>query len=193
MAMHQPDPPLTPSHRAAADGPPLDDVALGVLLRRVAAAAPARTALVDGQPDPADRRRWTYAEMLAEAEAVGRALAARFTPGEHVAIWAPNRPEWVLFQYGAALAGLVLVTVNPAYRSEELRYVLRQSRAAGIIHDATYRGVSLTALVEEVRPDLDALRDVLCFDAWDELVADGRARPDQPLPAVDPATPCQIQ
>ncbi|MCC6437534.1 MAG: AMP-binding protein [Acidimicrobiales bacterium] len=186
-------PALTVSHRAAAEGPPLDEIALGELLRRVAAAAPDRTALLDGQPDPRRRRRWTYAEMLEQAEAVGRALAARFAPGEHVAIWAPNRPEWVLFQYGAALAGLVLVTVNPAYRAEELRYVLRQSRSVGIIHESTYRGVSLTALVEEVRPDLEAMRDVLCFDAWDELVADGRARPNQALPTVDPTTPCQIQ
>ncbi|MGD9752378.1 MAG: AMP-binding protein, partial [Acidimicrobiia bacterium] len=193
MAMHRPDPPLTTSHRPAADGPPLDEVPLGALLRRVAVAVPERTALVDGQADPAARRRWTYAQVLEEADAVARALAARFQPGEHVAIWAPNRPEWVLFQYGAALAGLVLVTVNPAYRAEELRYVLRQSRAAGLIHEATYRGVSLTALVEEVRPELDALRHVLCFDDWSQLVADGRARTDQPLPTVDPATPCQIQ
>ncbi|MEZ5237092.1 MAG: AMP-binding protein [Acidimicrobiales bacterium] len=60
-------------------------------------------------------------------------------------------------------------------------------------HEATYRRVSLTALVEEVRPELDALRHVLCFDDWSQLVADGRARTDQPLPTVDPATPFQIQ
>ena len=87
------------SYRPAEDGPPLDRVALGDLLRRVAAAVPHRTALVDGQADPAARRRWTYAEMLEQAEAVGRYLAARFEPGERVALWASNQPEWVLFQY----------------------------------------------------------------------------------------------
>ena len=79
------------SYRPAESGPPLDRIALGDLLRRVATAVPERTALVDGQPDPAARRRWTYAAMLEEAEAVGRYLAARFEPGERVALWAPNR------------------------------------------------------------------------------------------------------
>jgi len=180
------------SYRPAQDGPPLDRVALGDLLRRVAAAVPNRTALVDGQPDPAARRRWTYAEMLEEAEAMGRYLAERFRPGERVALWAPNRPEWVLFQYGAALAGLVLVTVNPAYRASELGYVLAQSRSAGLFHEAVYRGVAMGTVVAEVESDLPELRQVSCLDDWDELVAEGR-RSTSVLPEVDPTTPCQIQ
>src|SRR5689334_19258659 len=65
-------------------------------------------------------------------EAAARALASRFGPGERVAVWAPNLPEWILLEFGAALAGLTLVTVNPAYRPQELRHVLDQSEAAGI-------------------------------------------------------------
>jgi len=192
------------SYRPAESGPQLDRIALGDLLRRVAAAVPDRTALVDGQPDPAARRRWTYAAMLDEAEAVGRYLAARFEPGERVALWAPNRPEWVLFQYGAALAGLVLVTVNPAYRAAELGYVLAQSRSSAIFHEHTYRGVRLGAVIDEALAGtgagdsplgpggLDGLRQVTCLDEWDAIVAEGRSL-QVGLPAVDPATPCQIQ
>jgi fatty-acyl-CoA synthase len=56
-----------------------------------------------------------------------------------MAVWAANCPEWVLLEFGAALAGLTLVTVNPAYRQEELSYVLRQSRAAGLVVQERYR------------------------------------------------------
>lgn len=65
---------------------------------------------------PSDRRRWTFSHMLHESEQVARALLARFQPGERVAVWAPNTAEWILLEFGAALAGIVLVTVNPAFR-----------------------------------------------------------------------------
>jgi acyl-CoA synthetase (AMP-forming)/AMP-acid ligase II len=92
---------------------------------------PELTSMVGGVPDPCARRRWTYAQLLAEAERAARALTARFAPGERVAVWAPNLPDWVILEYAAALAGLVLVTVNPAFRPEELAYVLNQSGSAG--------------------------------------------------------------
>jgi fatty-acyl-CoA synthase len=182
---------LTESFFPADTGAELLDCTIGDLLRRVAAEVPDRTALVDGQPDPQARRRWTYAELLAEAETVAKALLTRFEPGDRLAIWAPNRPEWVLLQLGAGLAGIVLVTVNPAYGAHELRYVLQQSRAAGIIHEHSYRGVSMTSLVEEVRPDLPELRHTICFDDWDDFTAS--APVDLVLPTVLPSDPCQIQ
>ena len=107
--------------------------------------------MVGGVPDPAARKRWTYAELLAEAERAARALTARFAPGERVAAWAPNLPEWVILEYAAALAGLVLVTVNPALRPTELAYVLRQSGAAGIFLVPEYRS-PMAKFLEEVRP-----------------------------------------
>ena len=60
-------------------------------------------------------RRWTYAALLAESERLALALAPRFRRGERVVVWSPNSPEWVLMEYACALAGLVLVTANPAY------------------------------------------------------------------------------
>jgi len=102
-----PDParaPLAVAYRPADGDDPLDQVTVGGLLRRVAAAVPERTALVDGVPDPAARRRWTYAQLLAEAEAVAAALAARFEPGERVAVWSPSDP-WTSGGTCASLAG----------------------------------------------------------------------------------------
>ena len=124
---------LTASYWPAEASVPLDEITVGGLLRRVAAQVPDRTALVDGQADAAARRRWTYAELLAAAEDVAGALLARFEPGERVAVWEANRPEWVMLQLGAALAGVILVTVNPQYRSAELKYALEQSAVAGLV------------------------------------------------------------
>jgi fatty-acyl-CoA synthase len=115
-------------------GEPLLETTVGGLLRAAAAEVPGRLALVEGSPGPAVRRTWTYAELLTVAERIARALLARFAPGERIAVWAPNCPEWMLLQHGVSLAGMVLVTVNPALRARELRYVLAQSGPPGLRH-----------------------------------------------------------
>src|SRR3954453_11168694 len=95
--------------------PELEELSVGDALRRAAADSGHRPALVEGVDDPAQRRRWTYAELLAAAEECARALLDRYEPGDRVAIWAPNVPEYQLLQYGCALAGLTIVTVNPTF------------------------------------------------------------------------------
>src|SRR3954453_4434885 len=104
---------LTSSYWPADTSEPVLELTVGGMLRQAVADAPDRTALVAGLPDPAQRRRWSYAELLAEAEQVARALLERFEPGERVAVWAPNIPQWVLLELGAGLAGVGLVTANP--------------------------------------------------------------------------------
>src|SRR5687768_116234 len=90
--------PLRISHFPADRSEPLHEITVGQLLREAAAEAPERTALVEGDPDPARRRRWTYTQLLDECEAAAHALLARFEPGDHVAVWAPNRPEWIFLE-----------------------------------------------------------------------------------------------
>jgi fatty-acyl-CoA synthase len=136
------------------------------------------------------RRRWTYAELLADAERTARALLVRFTPGEHVAVWAPNIPEWLLLQLGSGLAGITLVTVNPAYRASELAYVLKQSRAAGIFYVPEFRGTPMAAFVAEVRARLPELRETVSFADWSAFRASASSAP---LPDVQPGDPAQIQ
>jgi fatty-acyl-CoA synthase len=182
---------LTSSYWANDESQAVAEMTVGDLLRAAVADAPDRTAVVAGGSDPATRRRWTYAELLAEAEQVGRALLARFAPGERVAVWAPNIPEWVILELGAGLAGLVLVTVNPAYRPAELAYVLRQSGAAGIFYVPEFRGNPMAASLAQVRPELEQLREIVPFDAWSDFVASGPARAE--LPVVTPDDPVQIQ
>ncbi|WP_127091871.1 AMP-binding protein [Aquabacter cavernae] len=182
-------PELTRAHWIADTSEPVLETSIGDALRRAATAFGARTALVDGIEGGG--RRWTYDGLLADAERTARALSARFAPGEHVAIFAANSPEWVMAEFGAALAGLTLVTVNPAFLAKEVAYVLGQSRAAGVIVQNLYRSRDLVAVVEEARAELPGLREVIALDGWDAFLAGG----DTPhaLPAVAPTDIAQIQ
>jgi fatty-acyl-CoA synthase len=149
--MTDPRLPLAVSYWPADKSEPLLERTVGDALRDAAARWAERVALVDGSPATAARRRWTFSALLSDAEAVARALLGRFRPGDHVAVWAANSPEWVLLEFGAALAGLTLVTVNPAYLAKELGYVLRQSRAVGLFVMPVYRERSLVEVQSQTR------------------------------------------
>ncbi len=178
------DPRLTESYWPADPTDPVLETTCGGVLRTAAERAPDAVALIAGAPDPAARRRISYAELLTEAERAARALLGRFEPGERVAVWAPNSPQWTILQFGAALAGMTLVTVNPLYRVQELRHVLSQSRAAGIFLALAVRGVSTADILDTVRPQLPGLRDSVPFTDWDAFCDSGSAT--EPLPEVDP-------
>jgi fatty-acyl-CoA synthase len=181
---------LTRSYWPADTSEPILETTVGGVLREAAASSPNALALVAGVAEPAARRRWTFAELLAQAEQAARALAARFAPGERVAVWAPGLPEWVVLEFGAALAGLTLVPVNPAYRPDELRYVLDQSRAAGIFLVPEFRG-PMAEYLAQVKPQLPTLREVVPFTQWEAFL--GSAPVDQALPEAAPDDVAQIQ
>ncbi len=170
---------------------PVLDWTVGRLLREAAAVDPGGVALVEGVPDPDSRRRFTFAQLNDIAEQVARRLLRYFEPGERLAVWAPNLPEWVFVELGAALAGLTLVTVNPAYRSSELEYVLGQSRASGLFLVRDYRGQSMAAGLTEARPRLERLRHVFFFDEWRDFMSGAPVAGE--LPKVSPDAPVQIQ
>ena len=183
---------LSTSHAVGPSAPPVRDLTIGGLLREAAAAWPDRIALVAGVADPAARRTWTYAELLDEAVAAARALRARFEPGERVAVWAPNYPEWIVLEFGAALAGIILVTVNPAFRGSEVAYVLRQSRSAGVVTATDFRGNAMLDTIHAIQPECPELREVIRFDEWPKFLAAGSAFAGE-LPKVDPNDPVMIQ
>ncbi len=185
-----PTPVLTTSYWPADTSQPVLDTTVGGVLRSAVAAAPDRVAMIGGHPDPAARKRWTYAELLAEAEQAARALTSRFEPGERVAVWAHNLPEWIILEYAAGLAGLVLVTVNPALRPAELAYVLKQSGSVGIFLVPEYRS-PMARYLDEVRPDVPALREVILFTEWTDFLA--TAPTHAILPDVQPDEIAQIQ
>ena len=182
---------LSTSYWPADRSQPVFDLTAGGALRDAAADAPRATALVQGAVDPAARRRWSYAELLEASERAARALLGRFAPGDRVAVWANNIPEWVILELAAGLAGITIVTVNPALRPQELGYVLGQSQADGIFLIPAYRGSPMAEMVQQVRGDLPALREVVSFADWDAFCAE--AAPGRALPVVSPDAPAQIQ
>jgi fatty-acyl-CoA synthase len=97
--------------------------------------------------------RLTWSELDREATRTARGLAGLgLRPGDRAGIWAANYAEWVLLLYGAALAGVTLVSVNPAYRSHELRYVLRHSKIRALFllerkQEISERGLEAVARV----------------------------------------------
>ncbi len=99
--------------------------------------------------------RWTWLELQARVDAVARGLVAHgFAPGERIGIWAPNCAEWTVLQFATAKAGLVLVTINPAYRTAELEYALRKVGCAAIVAMPAYRGSDYVAMLHDIAPEL---------------------------------------
>lgn len=141
--------------------------------------------------------RWsgaTQALELCRSAARCRAGGARLAPsirgGRTYRRLAPNSPEWILLEFGVALAGLTLVTVNPACQADELAYVLGQSEAVALFVAPEYGGCDLLAVVREAQPRLSHLRRVISFADWRDSVAVAK-RVD--LPAVTPNDTAQIQ
>jgi fatty-acyl-CoA synthase len=184
--------PLAESYAIGPTDPPVRDITLGQLLEEAVADAPDRLALIAGTADPAARRQWTYAELHTEALRTARALRARFEPGERVAIWASNIPEWIITEFGAAMAGVILVTVNPSFQAKEVEYVLNQSKSAGILVMREFHGNQMLATVEEIRDQCPTLREVICFDQWDEFLSSAE-NSDVALPQVEPGDAVMIQ
>ena len=188
--------PASPSYTHGACSTPLLGETIGANLERTVARAPGALALVSCR----QKLRYSYAEFDAEVDRVARALmAAGLEPGDRVGIWAPNRAEWALVQYGAAKAGVVLVNINPAYRTHELSYVLGQSECRMLIASSAFKSSDYPAMVEQVRHELPKLERVAFFDAgsWDELLAGAETVSTGELHEregqLDPSDPINIQ
>ncbi len=113
----------------------------------------------------------TYESLdgLVDGAAAGL-LALGIEPGDHVAVWATNWPEWVILQLAAARIGAVLVTVNPAYRVEELAYALRQSNAKALFLIQRFKSSDYFSMLGQVVPELaDTLPGSLSSPAAPDL------------------------
>jgi fatty-acyl-CoA synthase len=164
--------PSLPSYASGVSTEPLLGDTIAVNLRRTAARWPERDALVEA----ATGRRWTYAELVADVDAVARGLVTLGVgKGDRVGIWAPNVAEWVLVQYATARIGAVLVNINPAYRTHELAYVLRQAGVRTLVSAESFKTSDYRAMVSEVRGECPDLRDVVFLGTadWAALLADG--------------------
>jgi fatty-acyl-CoA synthase len=153
---------------------PLLGETIGANLERTAARVPDRLALISRHQG----LRLTYAQFNEQVDRVARALlAAGLEPRDRVGIWSPNRAEWALVQYATAKAGVILVNINPAYRTHELAYVLRQSGCRMLISAPAFKTSDYVAMVDEVRGEAPALERAVFFDtaSWDELLAGAEA------------------
>jgi fatty-acyl-CoA synthase len=147
---------------------PLLGETIGANLERTVAAYGSRGALVSRAQD----LRLTYDELLEAVSRLATGLLARgIAPGDRVGIWAPNCAEWVLVQYATAQIGAILVNVNPAYRTHELAYALRQSGMRLLISAPAHGSSDYAAMVEEARPEARALESTVFLGSaeWQEL------------------------
>jgi fatty-acyl-CoA synthase len=170
-----------PSYSQGASAVPLLGETIGACLRRVAASYPENEAVVDIPSG----RRWSYAQLDADTDTLARGLiAAGLAAGDRVGIWAPNCAEWVLLQYATAKAGIVLVNINPAYRSHELAYVLRQSGVRLLVSAESFKTSDYRAIVTEVRDGLDRLEKVVYLGSpdWQALATAAVPAGDGPDP-----------
>ncbi|MCY3539917.1 MAG: AMP-binding protein [bacterium] len=99
-------------------------------------------------------------------------LRAGLEVGDRVGIWSPNRAEWVWLQYATAKAGIILVNINPAYRTHELSYALGQSGCRMLVSAQTHLSSDYREIVAEVVDDLPDLEQVVFFDTpeWETLI-----------------------
>jgi fatty-acyl-CoA synthase len=162
---------MEPSYASGTSTTPLLGDTIGGNLDRTVARFPDREALVSVHQG----LRYTYAEFAEAVERAGRAfIAAGIRPGDRVGIWAPNCAEWALVQYATAKAGIILVNVNPAYRTSELEYALRQSGCRMLVAATEFKTSDYVAMVDEVRGELPELERVVFIGRdWDEFVAGG--------------------
>jgi len=167
------------------------DMTLGGLIRRAAEEAGDRIAMVDGVADAARRRRWTYAQLLQQAEQTARALLARFQPGDRIAVCSPNCPEWVILEFGTALAGMVLVPANPMYREAELAGILQDCEATALFHADSWRTNDIADVAAGVRDNTLPELALISFSDWDAFLTNGDAARE--LPHVNPRDPVIIQ
>jgi len=101
----------------------------------------------------------TWGELDAEVDRIARGLLALgFAPGDHFGVWATNVPEWILLQFATARIGVVLVNINPAYRTSELKYALRQSDVGGLALIDAFKSSNYFEMLNDVCPELSSSR-----------------------------------
>ena len=168
------------SYAAGETTPALIDETIGSNLERTVAAHPEREALVEA----ASGRRWTWAELNRDIDALARGLiGAGIAKGDRVGIWAPNCAEWVIVQFATAKVGAILVNVNPSYRTHEFSYAVNQSGLRMLIAATSFKTSDYRGMVEETREQCRGLERVVYLDTddWAALVAEGDGVSEQAL------------
>ena len=171
------------SYAAGETSHPLLDETIGANFERTVAEYGDNEALVE----VASGRRWTYAELDRDVDALARGLiAAGIVKGDRVGIWAPNCAEWTITQYATAKIGAILVNVNPSYRTHEFAYAVNQSGMRMLVSAESFKTSDYRGMVGETAtecPDLERTVFIGTSD-WDDLIASGSGLPDDAVASV---------
>ena len=160
------------SYASGTSDVPLLGRTIGHDLRRTVARFGDREAMVDCPTG----RRWTYAELGAEVDRLALGLLQMgIAKGDRVGIWSPNCAEWVVLQYATAEVGAILVNINPAYRTHELAFVLRQAGVRLLVSATEFKTSDYRAMVGEVAGECPQLERVVYIgtDSWDDVKVGG--------------------
>jgi fatty-acyl-CoA synthase len=150
--------------------------------------------------------RWSWSEFDREIDALAAGLLKlKLKKGDRVGIWSPNRSEWLLTQFATARIGLILVTINPAYRLSEIEYALNKVDCAALVTAATFKSSDYVEMLQTLAPELEtcapgdlhteklpSLRSVIRMGSeltpgmlnFDAIVDSGRAEPVETLDAI---------
>lgn len=147
---------------------PLLEETIGENFERVVALFPLHDALIEAAPVPgADARRWSYTKMNDDVDRLARALlASGVAKGDRVGIWSPNCAEWTLLQYATAKAGAILVNVNPAYRSHELEFVVKQNGMRMLVAAPSDRTSDYVGMARQALAGCPDLRELVFLPDW---------------------------
>jgi fatty-acyl-CoA synthase len=185
-----------PSYASGTSTVPLLGDTIGANLDRTAARVGEHEALVEC----ATGRRWSYPQLVADVDACALGLdALGVGRGDRVGIWSPNCAEWVFVQFGTAKLGAVMVNINPAYRTHELAFVLRQAGISVLVAAPAFKNSDYRAMVAQVRGECPDLREVLFLGdpEWERLMDTGRAADrallDRRAAELSPDDPINIQ
>ncbi len=186
----------TLSHVRGADAPPLLEQTIGAVFDATVARSAEDIALIVRHQDV----RWTWRTLQRHVDSVAAGLLERgLQPGDRVGIWAPNCAEWAIVQFATAKAGLVLVTINPAYRAAELEYALNKVGCAALITAPSHKGSDYLAILRDLSvARLPGLRLLVTTgeERHEGFVPFAELASDEPLnPGVDirPDDPVNIQ
>ncbi|MDO8720232.1 MAG: AMP-binding protein, partial [Polaromonas sp.] len=143
-------PPFTLSYARGATNVPLIEQPIGAFFDALAARQPDHEALVSVH----QHRRYSYRELQRETDRLASALLGLgLQPGERVGIWSHNNAEWVLLQLATAKVGLILVNINPAYRTAEVEYALNKVGCKALVTMARFKTSDYLAMLRELAPE----------------------------------------
>ncbi len=168
-------------------------LSLGEALSNAATQWPDADAVVYSSQPEVGNIRWSFRELDELSNRLARGILNQgFAPGDRIAVWAPNHPQWILLEYALAKAGLIIVALDPLYKQRELAFALNASAVNGLFHADQVGDVRLSDVIGQVRPEVPTLRHTYSLSTDVEALLRGVTCSDA-LPQIQPTDVLMIQ